>query len=206
MTGTLVCVTESADTQTYLTHTHTHNCTPHCYINSLLNREPQLLHEDLYIRYSLFVHLGIIITIQVPHLSKIKVALNVTTACPSSSLIKPWLKSCSFCSPAVQLCKSRQMCRLQSWLPVFSNLSPVHSSHRDDNVEIESVVGLTEAQDEKQAEQTGSWQAPVEPGKLCNAEHNPNLRVTKHVLCLKWAKLKPVVSLQQIAVLWTKSC
>lgn len=123
---------ESADTHTSHTHTHTHNCTctPRCYINSLLHREPQLLLQGLYIRYILFVHFGIVITIQVPHLSKIKVVLNLRTACPSPSLRKPRLQSCS-CFPAVQLCKSRQMCRLQSWLPVFSNLSPVHCNHTE---------------------------------------------------------------------------
>ena len=48
-------------------------------------------------------------------------------------------------------------------------------SNRDDDIEIESVVGFPEAQDEEQAEQTRSWEAPVEPGELWKAEDRTNL-------------------------------
>ena len=60
------------------------------------------------------------------------------------------------------------MCRLQK--SILSLSQPVSSSvlsNRDDDIEIESVVGFPEAQDEEQAEQTRSWEAPVEPGELC---------------------------------------
>lgn len=60
------------------------------------------------------------------------------------------------------------MCRLQK--SILSLSQPVSSpvlSNRDNDVEIESVVGFPEAQDEEQAEQTRSWEAPVEPGELC---------------------------------------
>lgn len=83
---------------------------------------------------------------------------------------------------------------------LFQPLTGPALSHRDDNIEIESVVGLAEAQDEEQAEQTRSWQAPVEPGKLCKAENRPNLRVIKRVTCLKRPKLSLMAGLKEIAV------
>lgn len=60
---------------------------------------------------------------------------------------------------------------------LFQALTSVVWSHGDNDVEIESVVGLAEAQDEEQAEQTRPWQAPVEPGKLCKSrtETHPQL-------------------------------
>lgn len=53
---------------------------------------------------------------------------------------------------------------------LFQALTSAGWSHGDNDVEIESVVGLAEAQDEEQAEQTRPWQAPVEPGELCVVE------------------------------------
>lgn len=72
---------------------------------------------------------------------------------------------------------------------LFQLLTSLALSHRDDDIEIESVVGLAEAEDEEQAEQTRSWQAPVEPGKLCKAENRRNLTVTEYASCLKRPKL-----------------
>lgn len=59
---------------------------------------------------------------------------------------------------------------VQTAKSTFSLFQPVSSpalSDRDNDVEVESVVGFSEAQDEEQAEQTRSREAPVEPGKLC---------------------------------------
>lgn len=59
---------------------------------------------------------------------------------------------------------------VQTAKSTFSLFQPVSSpalSDRDNDVKVESVVGFSEAQDEEQAEQTWSWEAPVEPGKLC---------------------------------------
>ncbi|KAJ7401817.1 hypothetical protein BTVI_92451 [Pitangus sulphuratus] len=73
----------------------------------------------------------------------------------------------------VQIQADVQTAKLTSSL--FRPLTSLALSHRDDDIEIESVVGFAEAQDEEQAEQTRSWQAPVEPGKLCKAEQRSNL-------------------------------
>lgn len=59
---------------------------------------------------------------------------------------------------------------VQTAKSTFSLFQPVSSpalSDRDNDIEVESVVGFSEAQDEEQAEQTRSREAPVEPGKLC---------------------------------------
>ena len=40
-------------------------------------------------------------------------------------------------------------------------------SHRDKDVQVETVVGLPEEKDEDQAEETGAGETPVQPGQLC---------------------------------------
>lgn len=52
----------------------------------------------------------------------------------------------------MQIQADGQTAKLTSSL--FQPLTSPALSHRDDDIEIESVVGLTEAQDEEQAEQT----------------------------------------------------
>lgn len=43
-------------------------------------------------------------------------------------------------------------------------------SNGDNDVKIKSIIGFPEAQDEEQTEQTGSWEAPVEPRELFMVE------------------------------------
>lgn len=39
-------------------------------------------------------------------------------------------------------------------------------SHRNEDVQVEAVVGLPEEEDEDEAEEAGAGQAPVQPGQL----------------------------------------
>lgn len=146
------------------------------------------------------------ITTRVPRFPQIKVVLNVRTDRPSPSLIKPRLSlvtSLFFRCSAMQIQANVQTAKLTSSL-FQPPISPA-LSHGDDDIEIESVVGLAEAQDEEQAEQTRSWQAPVEPGKLCQAENRSRLRVSKHVPCLKPPKRWLMAGWKEMAVFWPKS-
>ena len=61
--------------------------------------------------------------------------------------------------------------------PQHSGAVPLQSCesaalNRDHHVKVQSVIGLPEAQDEKQTEQTRPGKAPVEPGQLCKTKEN----------------------------------
>lgn len=40
------------------------------------------------------------------------------------------------------------------------------ASHRDEDVQVETVVGLPEEEDEDEAEEAGARQTPVQPGQI----------------------------------------
>lgn len=155
-------------------HTHTT-------YTSLLHQQPlqqraPALHRDLDSREILFVHSGVTITTPGPHLWQIKIVLNVRTTHPSPSLNKATIKSWNFFVFLLFSCANPGRCAdCKADFQSLQALTSAGWSHRDDDVEIESVVGLAEAQDEEQAEQTRPWQAPVEPGELCKAEQRPSL-------------------------------
>lgn len=122
------------------------------------------------------------ITTQVPRLSQIKVALKVKNSLFLTPSNKATIKSCNFfVFPLFSRANPGRCAHCKADSILFQPLTSPALSHRDDDVEIESVVGLAEAEDEEQAEQTRPRQAPVEPGKLCKAENRPSLRVIKRV-------------------------
>lgn len=121
---------------------------------------------------------------------QIKGILNIRNNMSLTLSNKAIIKSCNFfVFPLVSCANPGRCADCKSTFSLFQPVSSPALSDRDNDVEVESVVGFSEAQDEEQPEQTRSREAPVEPGKLCKAEDRLDLRVIQHAPCLKLPKL-----------------